>query len=97
MSELNKITTDVVTQFSTNEQVCLSLVGKYGKQFESAYKMTIIKSICFVNTLSDCSIQIPDHYAFSYSDTAGSHFVDESTNTINVKGVTSFFFTIKNS
>lgn len=97
MTDLNKITTDVVTQFSTNEQVCLALIGKYGKLYTREYKMTLVKNLCFVNTLSDCEMQLPDHYAFSYTDDTGRHVVDETVNTISVKGICSFFFTIKNS
>lgn len=97
---LNKMRINDVSTFSELPEVCDALVGKYGKDFNTNYQMTMVKNVCFVNTTGDCTIQLPDHYKFAYFDGVNGtnrHIVDEKTNEITIVGVTSFFFTMKNS
>lgn len=86
-----------VSQFSDLGELCLAVQGKYGKDFTRNYQMTMIRNVCFVNTTADCTIQLPDHYVFAYTDDEGRKVVDENINEIEIKGITSFFFTMRNS
>lgn len=81
-----------VSQFSTDDEVCLALVGKYAKKKESYYSINLIQDIIHVHTFTDKEIEIelPSHYTFKYEDEQGSHIVDKETNKITVKGITSF-------
>lgn len=83
--------------FSDDNEVCLALVGKYAKDYQTNYQLSIIKNVCFINTTDDCKIEIPNHYAFKFTDSAGTHIIDESTNTLTIRGMTSLFFHIKNT
>jgi hypothetical protein len=86
-----------VTRFSNEQELADAMQGKYGKDYQADYKLTIVKNVCFVNTVKSCTIKnLPDHYAFKYYDTAW-HTVNEDTNTITVDGVACFFFVIKNT
>lgn len=95
--KLNKMIINDVSTFSDLAEACNALVGKYGKDFNHNYQMTMIKNVCFVNTTGDCTIQLPDHYKFAYTDDDGRKVVNEKTNEIEIKGITSFFFTMRNS
>lgn len=98
--KLNKMIINDVSQFSDLAEVTLAVAGKYGKDYNRNYQMTMIRNVCFVITQGDCTIQLPDHYKFVYSDGVNGtdrHIVDEGTNEITVVGITSFFFTMKNS
>ena len=87
-----------ISRFSNEQELADALQGKYAKDYQKSYKLTLIKNICFVNTLESCTINnLPDHYAFSYRDNSGWHTVIEGTNTVTVNGVSCFFFTIKNT
>ena len=87
-----------VTRFSDLQEVADALQGKFAKDFQKSYKLTLIKNVCFVNTVESCTISnLPDHYAFSYHDDGGWHTVAEETNDISISGVSCFSFVIKNS
>lgn len=89
-----------VSQFSDLAEVTLAIQGKYGKDFQHNYQMTMIRNVCFVTTTGDCVIQLPDHYKFTYLDGVNGttrHIVDEKDNEISIIGITSFFFHMKNS
>lgn len=92
----NKLHIDDVSQFSNNDEVALAVVGRYGKYQDHTYNLTIIKDIVFVHSWADCIVELPAHYDFKFTDAAGEHIVNESTNTIEVKGITSFSFVYKN-
>lgn len=97
---LNKMQINDVSQFSDLAEVTLAVAGKYGKDYNRNYQMTMIRNVCFVTTQGDCTIQLPDHFKFVYSDGVNGtdrHIVDEGTNELTVVGITSFFFTMKNS
>lgn len=97
---LNKMIINDVSTFSDLAEACNALIGKYGKDFNHNYQMTMIKNVCFVNTTGDCTIQLPDHYKFAYCDGVNGtdrHIVDETVNEISITGITSFFFHMKNS
>lgn len=83
--------------FSDDNEVCLALVGKYAKDYQTNYQLSIIKNVCFINTTGDCTIEVPNHYTFKFTDDLGAHVVDESTNTLTINGITSLFFHIKNT
>lgn len=97
MSTLHKVTLNDISQFSDENEVCLALVGKYGKHYSTNYQMSIIKNVCFITTTDSCTIDIPDHYTFKYQDESGTHLVDKNTNSITISGVSSLFFHIKNT
>lgn len=92
---LNKVHIDDISMFSDDNEVALALVGKYSKVYTSNYKMSIIKNVCFINTSGDCTIEIPDHYKFKFTDDLGEHVIDDMTNQLIITGVTSLFFHIK--
>jgi hypothetical protein len=94
---LNKVKLNDISMFSDDNEVCLALVGKYAKDYQTNYQLSIIKNVCFINTIDDCKIEIPNHYAFKFTDSAGTHVIDESTNTLTIRGMTSLFFHIKNT
>jgi hypothetical protein len=86
-----------VTRFSNEQELADAMQGKYAKDYQKDYKLTLIKNVCFINTLRSCTIDnLPDHYAFKYYDTSW-HTVTEDTNKISINGVACFFFTIKNT
>lgn len=87
-----------VTRFSDLQEVADAMQGKYAKDYQKDYKLTMVKNVCFVNTVASCTIDnLPDHYAFNFHDQAGWHTVNEDTNTVSVSGVSCFFFTIRNT
>lgn len=89
---------DDITRFSDLQEVADAMAGKYAKDYQKDYKLTLVKNVCMINTVTDCTIKnLPDHYAFSYHDDNGWHTVNENINEISVKGVSCFFFTIKNT
>lgn len=92
--KLNQTETNDITQFSSLEEVCVAMVGKYLKQKTHNYCLTIRGVMCFIHTWGDCDIQIPNHFKFKFNDDAGEHVVSENTNNITVSGVSNFFFTI---
>lgn len=94
---LNKVKLNDISMFSDDNEVCLALVGKYAKDYQTNYQLSIIKNVCFINTTGDCQIEVPNHYTFKFTDDNGAHVVDESTNTLTIKGITSLFFHIKNT
>lgn len=100
MERINKIEINDVSIFSDLSEVTNALQGKYAKKYGKNYQLIMIKNICFVVTNGDCTIQLPDHYKFAYFDGVNGntrHIVDEKTNEITIVGVTSFFFSMKNS
>lgn len=97
MSTLNKIKLNDISQFSDDNEVCLALVGKYAKDYQANYQLSIIKNVCFINTQDDCTINIPNHYTFKFNDEAGPQTIDESQNTITVHGIANIFFHLKNT
>lgn len=86
-----------ISQFSSNDEIALALVGKYSKVYDTNYQMSIIKNVCFITTTDSCSIDIPDHYTFKYQDESGTHLVDKNTTNITISGVSSLFFHIRNT
>ncbi len=87
-----------VSRFSTEPELADALQGKYAKDYQKSYQLTIIKNICFINTIESCTIKdLPDHYRFKYTDDSGEHIVEPTNNSIFVNGVASLFFPIKNS
>lgn len=49
-SNRNKFKIDDVSQFSSNDEVALAAVGRYGKYNGDTYTLTIIKDVVFINT-----------------------------------------------
>ena len=94
---LNKVKLNDISMFSDDNEVCLALVGKYAKDYQTNYQLSIIKNVCFINTTGDCTIEVPNHYTFKFTDDLGAHVVDESMNTLTIKGITSLFFHIRNT
>lgn len=89
---------DDITRFSNTEELAAAMQGKFAKDYQRAYKLTMVKNVCFVNTVASCTVKdLPDHYAFSYHDDSGFHTVNEGVNTVTVDGIACFFFTIKNT
>ena len=87
-----------VTMFSTLQEVADAAAGKYSKDYQKSYKLTLIKNVCFVNTVESCTIKdLPDHYAFKYYDDSGWHNVNEGAKSVTVNDVSCFFFVIKNT
>ena len=86
-----------VTMFSTLQEVADAAQGKYAKNYQKSYQLTIVKNVCFINTVESCTIDgLPDHYKFKYTDDSGDHIVEPGNNSIFVNGVASLFFPIKN-
>lgn len=86
-----------VSRFSNEQELADALQGKYAKDYQKSYQLTIVKNICFINTIGSCEVTgIPDHYKFKYTDDSGSHIVEAGINSIFVNGVASIFFPIKN-
>lgn len=86
-----------VSMFSNENEMCLALVGKYCKDYQAKYKLSIIKNVCFINTVADCVIDIPDHVSFAYDDESGRHICSESESKLAVQGIASIFFHLKNT
>lgn len=87
-----------VSRFSDLQEVADAMQGKYAKDYQKSYKLTMVKNICFVNTVESCVIKdLPDHYTFRFYDDSGWHTVADNINDITVNGVSCFFFTIKNT
>ena len=97
MSTLNKVKLDDVSQFSSNDEVCLALVGKYAKQYTANYQLSIIKNVCIINTTDDCIIDIPNHRAFAFEDESGRHIQSSDDNKLAVQGVATVIFHITNT
>lgn len=97
MSTLNTVKLDDVSQFSSNDEVALALVGKYAKQYTSNYQLSIIKNVCIINTNADCVIDIPNHKAFAYEDEDGRHIQSADNNQLVVLGIATIVFHIKNT
>lgn len=94
---LNKVKLDDITQFSDDNEVCLALVGKYAKQYTSDYQLSIIKNVCFINTTADCTIEIPNHRVFAYTDEGGRHVQAADNNKLAVQGIATIIFHITNT
>ena len=63
-----------VSRFSDVSEIADAMQGKYAKDYQQNYKLTIIKNICFVNTVTSCTISnLPDHYAFTFHDDGRNH------------------------
>lgn len=89
---------DDITRFSDLQEVADAMAGKYAKDYQKSYKLTLVKNVCMINTVESCTIQnLPDHYAFSFHDDSGWHTINENINKITVNGVSCFFFVIKNT
>lgn len=89
-----------ISQFSDNNEVCLSLIGKYAKYKGHGYRITIIKDICFVHVFVNdkVKIEIPQHEPFVYLDKNKNWVtIDEKTNVIEVTGINSFNFVISDN
>ena len=93
--ELKRIQTNDISQFSDLNEVTVALVGKYLKYKDRNYCINFKGNLCFVHSWGDCETEIPKHYPFKFTDDNGEHTIDESTNNITIKGITQFFFTIK--
>ena len=68
MDKLNKIEINDVTMFSALGDIATALQGKFAKKYGNNYQLVMVKNICFVTTQGDCTIQLPSHYKFVYSD-----------------------------
>lgn len=97
MSTLNKVKLDDVSQFSSNDEVALALVGKYGKLYDTNYRLSIIKNVCIINTTGDCVIDIPNHKAFAYEDEDGRHIQSADNNKLVVLGISTIIFHVTNT
>lgn len=97
MSTLNTVKFDDVSQFSSNDEVALALVGKYAKQYTSNYQLSIIKNVCIINTTGDCVIDIPNHKAFAFEDEDGRHIQSADNNKLAVQGIATVIFHITNT
>ena len=87
-----------ISQFSSNDEVCLATVGKYAKYQTSTYRLDIVKDICFIHTFKDAylqTIEIPDHYPFSFTDDNGTHMMNENQNNLTVTGIATISFIVK--
>lgn len=97
MSTLNKVKLDDVSQFSSNDEIALALVGKYAKQYAANYQLSIIKNVCIINTTADCVIDIPNHKAFAFVDEDGRHIQAADNNKLAVQGIATIVFHITNT
>ena len=89
---------DDITRFSDLQEVADAMAGKYAKDYQKSYKLTLVKNVCMINTVESCTIKnLPDHYAFTFHDDSGWHSVNEDIHEIGVNGVSCFFFTLKNT
>ena len=89
---------DDITRFSELQEVADAMAGKYAKDYQKSYKLTLVKNVCMINTVESCTIKnLPDHYAFTFHDDSGWHSVNEDIHEISVNGISCFFFTIKNT
>jgi hypothetical protein len=89
---------DDITRFSELQEVADAMAGKYAKDYQKSYKLTLVKNVCMINTVESCTIKnLPDHYAFTFHDDSGWHNVNEDIHEISVNGISCFFFTIKNT
>ena len=93
--ELNRIHTNDISQFSDLNEVTVALVGKYLKYKDRNFCMNFKGNLCFIHSWGACEIEIPKHYPFKFTDDDGEHTIDENTNNITIKGISQFFFTIK--
>lgn len=92
--KLNQTETNDISQFSTHEELCVALVGKYLKNKSRNYCLTLRGCMCFIHTWGDCEVQIPNHFTFKFTDDDGEHTINENTNKITIKGCSQIFFTI---
>lgn len=96
MSYQNNFSIDQITPFTNSiADIVPAIDGKWAKYKGINYKLIIVRDVCFINTFGDCKIELPQHYPFKYEDDSGKHTVQTNENTIEVKGITNFFFTIK--
>lgn len=94
----SKFIVNDVSRFSDVSEIADAMQGKYAKDYQKDYKLTIVKNVCFINTVASCTISnLPDHYAFAFHDDSGWHTIAEEVNDVLVNGVACFFFTIKNT
>lgn len=93
--ELNRVHTNDISQFSDLNEVTVALVGKYLKYKDRNFCMNFKGNLCFIHSWGDCEAEIPKHYPFKFTDDNGEHTIDENTNNITIKGISQFFFTIK--
>lgn len=87
-----------ITQFSSNDEVCLATVGKYAKYQTNSYRLDMIKDICFIHTFIPAfeqTIELQDHYPFAYDDDNGHHEISENETRMTVTGITSISFIVK--
>lgn len=86
-----------VSVFSDEQELRNALLGRYCKDYQDKYKLSIIKNVCIINTLDDCTIEIPDHYSFAYEDEDGRHICSENENTLSVFGISTIVFHVRNT
>ena len=94
---LNTIKLNDISQFSDDNEVCLALVGKYAKDYQTNYQLSIIKNVCIINTTDDCVIDIPNHKAFAFEDEDGRHIQSADNNKLAVQGIATVIFHILNT
>lgn len=95
--KLNAVKIDDISQFSSNDEIALALVGKYSKMYSTNYQLSIIKNVCIINTTSDCIIDIPNHKAFAFEDEDGRHIQSADNNQLAVQGIATVIFHITNT
>lgn len=94
---LNKVKLDDISQFSSNDEIALALVGKYCKSYATNYQLSIIKNVCIINTTGDCVIDIPNHKAFAFEDETGRRIQSADNNKLAVQGIATIIFHITNT
>lgn len=95
--KLNAAKLNDISQFSSNDEIALALVGKYSKVYDTHYQLSIIKNVCFINTTADCTIEIPNHRVFAYTDEGGRHVQAADNNKLAVQGIATIIFHITNT
>ena len=95
--KLNAGKIDDISQFSSNDEIALALVGKYSKMYSTNYQLSIIKNVCIINTTADCVIDIPNHKAFAFEDEDGRHIQQADNNKLAVQGIATVIFHILNT
>lgn len=95
--KLNAAKLNDISQFSSNDEIALALVGKYSKVYDTHYQLSIIKNVCFINTTADCTIEIPNHRVFAYTDEGGRHVQAADNNKLAVHGIATIIFHITNT
>ena len=95
--KLNAVKIDDISQFSSNDEIALALVGKYSKMYSTNYQLSIIKNVCIINTTGDCIIDIPNHKAFAFEDETGRRIQSADNNKLAVQGIATVIFHITNT